>query len=573
MSFTIEYERWLANTDAQTKKELRTIAARSDEVEDRFGSMLSFGTAGLRGIMGAGLNRMNIYTVRQATQGLANVIVSAGDEAKQRGVVIAYDCRNHSREFAQEAARVLAAADIRSYIFDELRPTPELSFAIRQLHGMAGINITASHNPKEYNGYKVYWEDGAQLDPERAAKVQREIRENDIFNDVHVADYAAAQAEGLIRSIGEEIDEKFMQNVLEQATCPDVVKAEADDFSIIYTPFHGAGYRLVPEVLHRAGFKRICTVPEQMKPDGNFPTVKSPNPEEKEGFSLAIAMAKKEDIDLIIGTDPDADRVGIIVRDNAGEYISVTGNQVGELLTDYLISCKKEKGILPDNAAVVSTIVSTAMTDVICERNNVKLFRVLTGFKFIGEKIKEFEASGKYTYLFGFEESYGYLAGTYARDKDSVVASMLIAEMAAWYKHKGMTLFEALTALYEKYGYYAERTVSIKFDGFDAKEKMDEIMSHLRNRMLKQINGVDVVAKRDYLRGTRQKTDGSDPEPTHLPESDVLYYEMVDGNSVVVRPSGTEPKIKLYLLMNGTDKQQVTQLLEQYEKEMRDLIK
>lgn len=573
MSYTIEYERWLMKTDPATQEELREAAAHPGEVESRFGSMLEFGTAGLRGIMAAGLNRMNIYTVRQATQGLANVITAEGKEAMDRGVAIAHDCRNHSREFSMEAARVLAAAGIRSYLFDELRPTPELSFAIRELHCIAGINVTASHNPKEYNGYKVYWEDGAQLGPEKAGEVLREIRDNDIFNDVHVMDFAAAQAQGLIRTIGAEIDEKFMSNVLAQATCPEAVAAVADSFKIIYTPFHGTGYRLVPEVLHRAGFKHILPVKEQMTPDGNFPTVKSPNPEEKEGFTIAIAMAKKEGIDLIIGTDPDADRVGIVVRDSKGGYVSLTGNQVGVLLCDYIISAKKEKGTLPSNGAVVSTIVSTAMTDAICGQNKVTLFRVLTGFKFIGEKIKEFEADGSHTFLLGFEESYGYLAGTYARDKDAVVGSMLIAEMAAWYKNKGVTLYDALQALYAKYGYYAERTISVKMEGFDAAEHMEELMKHLREESLTEINGVKVVAERDYLKGTRRVTGSETTEPTGLPESDVLYYEMEDGNTVIVRPSGTEPKVKLYLLIKGKDMADSTALLDQYETAMRELMK
>lgn len=573
MSYTIEYERWLSKTDPATQSELKEAATHPGEVENRFGTMLAFGTAGLRGIMAAGLNRMNVYTVRQATQGLANVIAAAGQEAKDRGVAIAYDCRNHSREFALETARVLAAAGIRSFVFDELRPTPELSFAIRELNCIAGVNVTASHNPKEYNGYKVYWEDGAQLGPEKAEEVQQQIRENDIFNDVHVMDFAAAQAQGLIRSIGAEIDEKFMAKVLEQAACPEAVAAVADTFKIIYTPFHGAGYRLVPEVLRRAGFKNILAVAEQTQPDGNFPTVKSPNPEEKEGFSIAIAMAKKEGIDLIIGTDPDADRVGVVVRDGAGEYVSLTGNQVGVLLVDYIISAKKEKGTLPSNGAVVSTIVSTAMTDAICQQNQVALFRVLTGFKFIGEKIKEFEASGAHTFLLGFEESYGYLAGTYARDKDAVVGSMLIAEMAAWYKNKGITLFEALGTLYKKYGYYAERTVSVKMEGFNATEHMADLMKHMRSETLEEIGGIKVTAERDYLKGTRQVVGEKKPEPTGLPESDVLYYELADGNTVIVRPSGTEPKVKLYLLVKGKDAKDAESLLDQYEQAMRELMK
>lgn len=573
MGYMIEYERWLSKTDPATQEELRGVAQNAEEIKDRFGQMLEFGTAGLRGIMGAGLNRMNVYTVRQATQGLANVIAALGQEACDRGVAIAHDCRNHSREFALEAARVLAAKDIRSYVFDELRPTPELSFAIRHLNCIAGINVTASHNPKEYNGYKVYWEDGAQLSPDRADAVLKEIRENDIFNDVQAADFAAAQANGLIRAIGREVDEAFMKEVLAQAACPEAVAAVADTFKIIYTPFHGTGYRLVPEVLKRAGFKNILPVAEQMVPDGNFPTVKSPNPEEKEGFTIAIGMAKKEGIDLIIGTDPDADRVGIIVRDAAGNYVPLSGNQVGNLLVDYLITSKREKGELPANAAVVSTIVSSSMTDAICAQNGVALFRVLTGFKFIGGKIAEFEETGSNTFLLGFEESYGYLAGTYARDKDAVVGSMLIAEMAAWHKSRGRTLYEALQALYAKYGAFAEQTVSLKMTGFDAQERMKKLMEHLRAETLTDIGGIAVTAERDYLTGKRKLVGvKADAEPTGLPKSDVLYYELADGSSVIVRPSGTEPKVKLYLLVKGENAADAQARIERYEAAMREAL-
>lgn len=573
MGVTKEYERWLTHTDDHTKRELEQVSANPAELEDRLGRALAFGTGGLRGVMGAGNNRMNVYTVRQATQGVANVIVSEGEEAKKKGVVIAYDSRHHSVEFSKEAARVLAAASIVSYLFDELRPTPELSFAIRKLHCVAGINVTASHNPKEYNGYKVYWEDGAQIGPEKAAEVLAEIRRSDIFDDVHVMDFDEAVKQGLIRTIGKEIDEAFLARVLEQAASPDAVAAVADTFKIIYTPFHGAGYRLVPEVLRRAGFKHVLTVAEQMKPDGDFPTVKSPNPEEKEGFTIAIGMAKKETIDLIIGTDPDSDRAGIVVRDASGEYIAMTGNQVGILLTDYIISVKKERNELPENAAVVTTIVSTLMADPVCRQNHVALYRTLTGFKFIGEKIKEFEESGSNTFLFGFEESYGYLAGTYTRDKDAVVASLMIAEMAAWYRNKGVTLYEALQALYQKYGYYGERLISLKMEGLDALDRMKALMEHLREEGLKEIGGVAITAERDYLKDVRKTMDGKTTEKTGLPQSDVLYYEMEDGSSVIVRPSGTEPKIKLYLLVSGQSAAETGEKLDRYENAMRAVLK
>lgn len=574
MGCMIEYERWVSNPlmDEKDKKELEAIEGNGAEIEARFGSMLEFGTAGLRGILGAGLSRMNIFTVRQATQGLANLICEQGEEAKKRGAAIAYDCRHMSKEFAVESACVLAAAGIRSFIFDELRPTPELSFTVRELNCIAGINVTASHNPKEYNGYKVYWEDGAQISPKQADIVLREIRENDIFEDVHVMPLEQAEKEGFISYIGKEIDEKFIKNVLSQSINDDEVKAEGSKFKIIYTPFHGAGYRLVPEVLHRLGFENIICVPEQMKIDGDFPTVKSPNPEEKEGFSIAIEMAKKEGVDLIIGTDPDSDRAGIVVRNSEGEYVSLTGNQVGVLLADFIISARREKGLLPANAALVSTIVSTRMTKEICRKNGVDYYEVLTGFKFIGEKIKEFEASGKNTFIFGFEESYGYLAGTYARDKDAVIASMLIAEMAVWYKRRGMTLFDAIVALYKKYGYYGERTVSIKITGSDAQERMRKLMAHLREEAPKSVAGVKVTAARDYQSGERVDFATGKKSSTGLPSSNVLYYEFEDGNFVVVRPSGTEPKVKLYVLVSGGSDDEINGLLDKYENGFRKLL-
>lgn len=574
MDYTSEYEKWLKSPiiDENTKRELEAIKNDKAEIEARFGSRLEFGTAGLRGILGAGLSRMNIYTVRQATQGLANLIVSEGKDAAARGVVIAYDCRHMSYEFALESAMVLAASGIRSFVFDELRPTPELSFAVRQLHCIAGINITASHNPKEYNGYKVYWEDGAQLSPENADKVFKEIQASDIFGGVRIMSLTDAEQKGLISYIGRDFDEKYLSNVLTQSVGGDDVKRAGRDFKIVYTPFHGAGYRLVPEVLHRIGLDNIICVPEQMIRDGDFPTVKSPNPEDKEGFALAIKLAEKENVDLIIGTDPDSDRVGIIVRSSSGEYVNLTGNQVGVLLTDYIIAARREKGTLPKNAAVVTSIVSTRMTGEICRRNHVDIFEVLTGFKFFGEKIKEFEETGSNTYIFGFEESYGYLAGTYARDKDAVVASMLIAEMAVWYKEKGMTLYDAIIKLYEKYGYYAERTISIKMTGSDAQDRMKNIMAHLRAEAPKEINGTEVSAVRDYLSSERTVLATGKKTQLELAASNVLYYELSDGNFIVVRPSGTEPKIKLYFLMSGKNSEEVNSLLDSYESSMRKLL-
>jgi phosphoglucomutase len=574
MDYLKEYKRWLDSdkVDTATKDELKALSENIPELKSRFGAMLEFGTGGLRGVMGAGLARMNVYTVRHATQGLANLITAHGEEAKKKGVVIAYDSRNFSHEFALEAARVLAASGIKTYVFDELRPTPELSYAVRELACIAGINITASHNPKQYNGYKAYWEDGAQIAPTQAEVVLNEIKRSNIFADVHVMPLEDAEKSGLIKYIGKDFDEKFIGNVLKQSICMDAVKAQADSFKIIYTPFHGAGYRLVPEVLKRLGFKNILTVPEQMIIDGNFPTVKSPNPEDKDGFRLAIEMAKKENIDLIIGTDPDADRVGIIVKGSDGEYLSLSGNQVGVLLSDYIISARKEKNQLPSNAALITTIVSTRMVFEICRRNDVKIFEVLTGFKFIGEKIKDFEKSGEYSFIFGFEESYGYLSGTYARDKDAVFGAMLIAEMAAWYKQKGMTLYDGLSSLYEKYGYFNEKTVSINMQGLDALEHIKAIMKNMRDNPPAEIDGVKVTAYRDYLSDVRTIVATGEKQSTGLPKSDVLFYEFEDGNYVVVRPSGTEPKVKLYVLVKGKSEAEAKMYLEKYSEAFGKLM-
>jgi phosphoglucomutase len=566
MDYLKEYKHWLESdkVDTATKDELKSLKDNLPELKSRFGAMLEFGTGGLRGVMGAGPGRMNVYTVRHATQGLANLISAQGAAAKKKGAVIAFDSRNRSHEFALEAARVFAACGIHVYVFDELRPTPELSYAVRELSCTAGINITASHNPKQYNGYKAYWEDGAQISPDHAEVVVNEIKRSDIFDDVKVISLEEAEKSGLVQYIGRDFDEKFIGKVLEQSICGDAVKAQADSFKIVYTPFHGAGYRLVPEVLKRLGFKNIITVPEQMKIDGNFPTVKSPNPEDKDGFKLAIEMAEKENIDLIIGTDPDADRVGIIVRSSDGAYLSLSGNQVGVLLCDYIISARKEKKQLPANAAVITTIVSSRMAFEVCRRNHVTIFEVLTGFKFIGEKIKEFEDSGEHSFIFGFEESYGYLAGTYARDKDAVFGAMLIAEMAAWYKQKGMNLYDALAALYEKYGYFDEKTVSVNMQGLDALDRMKAIMKNLRENAPTEIDGVKVTAYRDYLTDTRTILATGEKQSTGLPKSDVLFYEFEDGNFVVVRPSGTEPKVKLYILVKGKNAAQTKMYIDKY---------
>ncbi|MBO5221497.1 MAG: phospho-sugar mutase [Clostridia bacterium] len=539
-------QRWLTSpvVDADTKEELSAIAQDEKEVLSRFGSSLTFGTGGIRGLLGAGSNRMNIYVVRHATQGLADLIRKTGAEACRRGVIVGHDSRNFSREFAFEACRVLVANGIKAYLFDELRPTPEVSFAIRELNCIAGINITASHNPKEYNGYKVYWEDGAQLGLEQADVVYASICAKDIFEDVKVA--SVAQTESETELVYKDFDDKFLANVLACSIDPQVIHRQKE-MTIIYTPFHGTGYRLVPEVLKRAGFDNVVCVPEQMVLSGEFPTVESPNPENKEGFAIAMKMADDLGADFIIGTDPDADRVGVIIRDKNGDFVALTGNQTGALLLDYVLGARKATGNLPVNAAAVKSIVSTEMATAICKKYGVAMINVLTGFKFIGEKIKEFEADGNHTYVFGFEESYGYLTGTYARDKDAVAASLLVAEMAAHYREKGMTLADALNALYEEYGYYGEKTVSITMKGVDGAEKMKALMSRLRNIRPQSLAGIDVVQVFDLQNGAMG-----------LPASDVMYYRLADGSVLVVRPSGTEPKVKFYVLVKGTSSTDVT---------------
>ena len=532
-------KRWLESpaVDEETKQELSAVANDADEIRGRFGAKLSFGTGGLRGVIGAGTNRMNIYVVRQATQGLADLIRSCGEEACKRGVVVGHDSRNFSREFAVESCRVLIGNGIKAYLFDELRPTPEVSFAVRDLNCIAGINITASHNPKEYNGYKVYWEDGAQLAPEQADVVYASICATDILEGVKVSSVGEMQEKTVI--LGKDYDEKFLSCVLDCVIDPSVIQRQKD-LAIVYTPFHGTGYRLVPEALKRAGFENITCVPEQMVLDGDFPTVKSPNPENKEGFTGAMALADQVGADFVIGTDPDADRVGVVVRDSRGEFVALTGNQTGALLLDYVLSSRKSTGNLPANAAVVKSIVSTELAAAICADYGVTMFNVLTGFKFIGEKIKDFEADGSHTYVFGFEESYGYLTGTYARDKDAVAAALLIAEMAAFYKEKGMTLADGLNALYQRYGVYYEKTHSLSMTGVDAPQKMKALMEKLRASRPDRLGGFTLSKMYDLLEGTMG-----------LPKSDVLYYTFDDGSVLIVRPSGTEPKVKIYLLVSG----------------------
>lgn len=556
MNYMAEYERWLASPalTADERAELEAIRGDEDAIKDRFFAPLSFGTAGLRGVLGVGLYRMNRFTVGAATQGLANLIVQNGPEACARGVAIAYDSRHFSPEFAQLAACILAANGISVKLYDELRPTPELSFAIRYYGTIAGINITASHNPKEYNGYKVYWEDGAQLPPKEADVVAKEMGALDFFADVKTMDFEEAKAKGLFKMMDWQTDEAYLKEVLKVAINPDCVKQVADDFKLVYTPFHGAGYRLVPEILKRIGYKHIICVPEQMVIDGDFPTVKSPNPENKEGFHLAIDLAKANGVDLIIGTDPDADRTGIVLKNSEGEYVTLSGNQVGVLLIDYVITAKKLTGAMPEHPAVLKSLVTTEMARAAAEKNGVDCFDTFTGFKFLAEKIKQFETTGSHEYLFAFEESYGYLAGDYARDKDAVTASMLIAEMAAYYRTKGMTLYDAMQTMYEKYGYYTEQTISITMPGVAGLERMKELMAELRATPLTEVAGHKVEYIRDYQSGVRTCVSCGKTEEMELSGQNVLYYELAGGTSFIIRPSGTEPKVKVYIMAKADSK-------------------
>ena len=566
-----EYKKWLANKDldGELRTELTAIENDPKEIEERFSFPLAFGTGGLRGIIRAGTNGMNIYTVAQATQGLAELVKQDG--GAEMGVVIASDTRIKSDVFSEISARVLAANGIRAYLFDAPRPTPELSFALRHLHAKAGINVTASHNPNIYNGYKAYWEDGAQISPEQADVVSAAIEKVDIFTGVKLISFEEGKKSGLIRMIGQEVDEAYMKVVLAERIRPNAIPDVADDFKVVYTPFHGTGRILVPEVLKRAGLKHLYCVPEQMVPDGRFPTVKSPNPEDKAGFALAMKIAEENGCDLLIGTDPDADRAGVIVRASNGEFVPLTGNQIGVMLLSYIIEARKLENKLPANAAAVKSIVSTKLADKICEASGVAMINVLTGFKFIGEKIKEFEETGSHTYIFGFEESYGYLSGTYARDKDAVCASLLITEMAAFYRARGKSLYEVLCGIFEKYGYYSEGIGTIVLPGLDGLAKMVSLMDGLRQNPPKEIAGVKVASVADYQTGVITDADGK-TAPTGLPVSNVLFYTLENGDSVVIRPSGTEPKIKLYYLVSDKTKEAAEEKRNAYKAAFEKLL-
>ena len=566
MNYRQEYEKWLASPalSEEERSELQAIANDEKEIENRFYGPLEFGTAGLRGTMYVGLHNMNRHVIRWATQGFANVIRAEGEAAMQKGVAICMDCRNHSVEFAREAACVMAGNGIPVRLFESLRPTPELSFAVREYGCTAGINVTASHNPKEYNGYKVYWSDGAQLPPQHAAAIARELETIDIFTGVTSMDFDEAASKGLITMLGADCDERFMANVMSMVNDYETVKKVAGDFKLVYTPFHGCGYKLVPEALTKLGIKHLLCVPEQMVIDGNFPTVVSPNPENPEGFALAIDLAKKNDVDFILGTDPDSDRVGIMVRNRQGEFEPVTGNQTGVLLLDYLIGAMKRAGKLPENAAALKTIVTTEMARAVAEANGLACYDTFTGFKFMAEKMNELESAGENTVIFSYEESYGYMIGHYVRDKDAVTASLLLTEMAAWYFSQGMTLFDALEALFKKYGYFGEKTFNLVMPGLDGAEKMASLMKSLRETPPTEIAGVKVVTYKDYADGTARDAASGEVTKIALAGSNVLRFELADGTHIVVRPSGTEPKIKVYVLTKGADAQERDANLEKY---------
>ena len=566
MSYQDTYEAWLNSPalSAQEKAELESIRDDEKEKESRFFDQLSFGTAGLRGTMGVGLYRMNVHVIRHATQAFAQVILEEGEKAAARGVAICFDCRNNSQTFAREAAQVMAANGIPVRLFESLRPTPELSFAVREYGCIAGINITASHNPKEYNGYKVYWEDGAQLPPKHADQVAKKMKELDVFTGVKTMPYDQAVAQGKITIMGQETDEAFLSHVMAQVNDRAAVEKVADTFKMVYTPFHGTGYKLIPEALRRLGMKHVICVPEQMVIDGNFPTVVSPNPENPEGFYLAVDIAKREGADFILGSDPDADRVGIMVNTGNGEFKVISGNQTGVLLLDYLIGAMKRSGKLPEKPVALKTIVTTEMARKVAEVNGLACYDTFTGFKFLAQKKDQLEESGQGKVIFSYEESYGYMLGDYVRDKDAVTASLMLTEMAAWYAGQGMTLYDALQALFAKYGHYGEKTLNLVMPGLDGLKKMAALMDGLRKQPPADIGGTQVVCRKDYQDGSVVDVKTGEKTTMELSGSNVLRFELVDGTSVLVRPSGTEPKVKVYVLTRGDDQAQCDERVARY---------
>jgi phosphoglucomutase len=553
MGYLENYEKWCSDTyfDEKTREELKALKGNDAEIEDRFYRQLEFGTGGLRGVIGAGTNRMNIYTVRQATQGLANYILS--QNGQEKGVAIAFDSRIMSPEFAKEAALCLNANGIKAYLFESLRPTPELSFAVRQLGCIAGIVIT---NPREYNGYKVYWEDGAQITPPHDKNILAEVAKVTEFSMVKTMEEKEAREKGLLAAIGPEIDDLYMEELKKQSIHPEVIKDMAKDIKIVYTPLHGTGNLPVRRVLKELGFENVYVVPEQEKPDGNFPTVAYPNPESPKAFELALKLAKEKDADIVLATDPDADRLGVYCKNTkSGEYVTFTGNMSGMLIAEYILRERTSTNTMPENPALVETIVTTDMAKAIAKAYGVTLIEVLTGFKYIGEQIKWFEETGNHNYVFGLEESYGCLAGTYARDKDACVAVMMLCEVASWYKAKNMTLWDAMLQMYEKYGYYKEGLETMTLKGKDGAKQINDMMTKMRENPPKELAGLKVLAVRDYKEDTRKDLSTGEVTKTGLPSSNVLYYELSNNSWCCVRPSGTEPKIKFYFGVVGENLQ------------------
>lgn len=571
MSYMETYKEWCTNPyfDENTKAELAAIGDDAAEIEDRFYRQLEFGTGGLRGVIGAGTNRMNIYTVRQATQGLANYILS--QNGQEKGVAIAHDSRIMSTEFADEAALCLNANGIKAYVFDSLRPTPELSFAVRELGCISGIVITASHNPREYNGYKVYWEDGAQITPPHDKNILAEVAKVTSFDQVKTMKKEDAVAAGLYKVIGKEIDDRYMEELKKQSIHPEVIKEMAKDIRIVYTPLHGTGNLPVRRVLKELGFEQVYVVKEQELPDGNFPTVSYPNPESPKAFELALKLAKEVDADIVLATDPDADRLGVHAKDTkTGEYISFTGNMSGMLIAEYILRERTKTGTMPENPALVETIVTTDMAKAVAAEYNTALIEVLTGFKYIGEQIHHFDETGAHHYVFGLEESYGCLAGTYARDKDAPVAVMMLCEVAAYYKKQGKTLWDAMLDMYEKYGYYKEGLATVTLKGIDGFQKIQAMMDDFRQNLPKKLGDFEVLAYRDYKEDVRKDLATGKTESTGLPASNVLYYELEDNAWCCVRPSGTEPKIKFYFGVKGTSLEDASEKLEGLRKAMTE---
>ena len=574
MDYLKEYERWCSDSafDEETKKELLEIKDNEEEIKDRFYKELEFGTAGLRGVIGMGTNRMNKYTVGKATQGLANFIIK--QNGQDRGVVISFDSRHMSPEFSKLTALVLNANGIKTYIMDRLRPVPELSFSVRKLNAIAGVMITASHNSPKYNGYKVYWEDGAQIVPPIDKNIITEVRNVKSYSDIKTISEEEAIKKGLYNVVGNELDDSYIEELKKCVLNPDIIKQEGDKLKIVYTPLHGAGNEMVQRILKELGFKNVYVVPEQEKPNGDFPTVSYPNPEDPKAFKMALELAKEKDADVVLATDPDSDRLGIYAKDTkTGEYKNYTGNMSALLIAEYEISQKQEKGILPSNGMMVKTIVSTNLTDAVAEAYNLKLVEVLTGFKYIGEVIRKLEENNDYKYVFGFEESYGCLIGTYARDKDGVGAVMALCEAAAYYKSKGLTLWDQMINIYEKYGYYKEGQVSIVLEGADGAEKIKSMMTAMREKKIEKIGEYNVLKFRDYDRNIIRDMKTGNEEETGLPKSNVLYYELENNSWCCVRPSGTEPKIKLYMGIKADSMEKADKKLEELKKAMEELVR